>query len=427
MWIPLTLVFFAVLLFFFGLFNHYRYFLSDVSPTVDNEFLITPLKKLFKTSDNANISLLRYSVMATTCLHFLNGYLIGIFVYRLSSLSMFSKTVIVSLTLANGFFLNYFMTRIFPLLAKKLWKVSYYICLPPIALFSLIDLYLSKFHDCRTYPRTKEENSLFQIRDQLVKTFTVADHNASVTSLNLNLTKSILHFKEVIVRETMIPKVDVFALSEDISIKAAVTAAVKEGYSRIPLYRKSIDAVTGTVLFKDLLRIYKECWDGVISPKILEQPVSTIAKPAFYTPELKQASLLLQELRQRQTHMAIVVNEYGTTEGVVTMEDLLEEIVGEILDEYDTMPRRPFKKIGHSWFVDGRMNISEAEEALNISIDTEGPYDTLAGHVFHKIGSSPKKGMKIHHDKFDIEILSCSERNIEQLKITPLQHETDSE
>lgn len=226
------------------------------------------------------------------------------------------------------------------------------------------------------------------------------------------LSEALQSFDKLIVREIMIPKVDIFALQEDTPIRNAFPAIIEEGYSRIPLYKKNIDNITGILLVKDLLTM-----DPLSTHS--SQPIASVAKPPLYTPEIKKVSSLLQDFRQKHRHLAIVVNEYGITEGIVSMEDIIEEIFGEISDEYDVQEDLPYKKIGNSWIVDGRMNISDAEEYFNLKIDHENSYDTLGGHVFHKVGAVPKKGMKIHHENFDIEIITCSERSVGKLKITP--------
>ncbi|CAG9046440.1 hypothetical protein NVRI1_00802 [Chlamydia abortus] len=226
------------------------------------------------------------------------------------------------------------------------------------------------------------------------------------------LSEAVSSFDKLIVREIMIPKVDIFAIQEDTSIRNAFPAIIEEGYSRIPLYKKNIDNITGVLLVKDLLAIYPKSVDSSL-------PVSSVAKPPLYAPEIKKVSSLLQEFRQKHRHLAIIVNEYGITEGIVSMEDIIEEIFGEIADEYDVQEDIPYKKVGNSWIVDGRMNISDAEEYFNLKIHHENSYDTLGGHVFHKVGAVPQKGMKIHHENFDIEIITCSERSVGKLKITP--------
>lgn len=238
-------------------------------------------------------------------------------------------------------------------------------------------------------------------------------HNPQKTQL----TNAVFSFDKLIVREVMIPKLDIFAISEDSLIKNVLPKLVEEGYSRVPVYKKTIDQMTGVLLVKDLLK----CYDV---PTQMDLPISAIMKTPFFTPEIKTAASLLQEFRQTHRHLAIVVNEYGFTEGIVTMEDIMEEIFGEIFDEYDSQEDIPYKKVGNSWIVDGRMNISTAEELFNFKIDHENSYDTLGGHVFHKVGVVPKKGLKLHYENFDIEIITCSERSVGKLKITPIQTNT---
>lgn len=226
------------------------------------------------------------------------------------------------------------------------------------------------------------------------------------------LSTNISCLDHMIAREIMTPKADIFALQGDTPISQAFPLIIDEGYSRIPLFTKSIDDITGMVLVKDLSPVYYK--DPHTS-----QPLSSIAYPPLYTPEIRRAPLLLQEFRQKRCHLAIVVNEYGFTEGLVSMEDIIEEIFGEIADEYDNQEDVHHKKIGNAWIVDGRMNISDAEECFGLHIEHESSYDTLGGYVFHKLGAVPEKGMKIYYEDFAIDILSCSDRSVEKMKITP--------
>lgn len=236
--------------------------------------------------------------------------------------------------------------------------------------------------------------------------------STKVSKFHIQLSEAIAEFDHLIVREIMVPKADIFALPEDMSIQDALLAVVEEGYSRIPLYKKNLDNITGVLLSKDLFHLSTTLGD-------ILQPISNLANPPFYTSEIKKVSSLLQEFRQKHRHLAIVVNEYGFTEGIATMEDILEEVFGDISDEYDLQEDLPYKKLGNSWIVDGKMTISDAEEYFRIKIDHEKSYDTLGGHIVHKIGAVPQKGMKLHHDNFDIEIITCSERSVGKLKLTP--------
>ena len=131
---------------------------------------------------------------------------------------------------------------------------------------------------------------------------------------------------------------------------------------------------------------------------------------------------LLQEFRKKQVHMAIVVDEYGGTEGIVTIEDILEQIVGEIADEYDEDEEMFFAQNDGSWIVDARMNILDAEEQLGILVPQDGDYDTIGGYIYHRAGTIPSKGFVIKHDDFELEVLRSSERCVEKVRITPIKH-----
>jgi putative hemolysin len=251
-------------------------------------------------------------------------------------------------------------------------------------------------------------------------------HNADVTgrlnSLDKKLIESVIKFKDRIVREVMVPRVDLFCLSADTSVREAAKKLITEGFSRVPVYEETVDNIIGVLMFKEILQLYMDCLEGKKENSLLNASIESITKGVFYTPETKKVAQLLQEFRTKQMHMAIVVDEYGGTEGVVTMEDILEVIVGDIADEYDIDEEELYTShpAGGSWIVDARMSILDAEETFNIHIPQEGEYDTIGGYIFHKAGSIPQKGLRIHHEDFDLEILSSSERSVEKVKITPL-------
>ena len=135
---------------------------------------------------------------------------------------------------------------------------------------------------------------------------------------------------------------------------------------------------------------------------------------------MEKISQLLQEFRHKQIHLAIVVDEWGGTEGIVTIEDVLEELVGEISDEYDTSSELLYTKSpSGDWIVDAKMSIIDILEDLNISIPQGPEYDTIGGYIFHRAGTIPSKGWKIHHDDFELEVLGSNERAIEKIRITP--------
>lgn len=295
-----------------------------------------------------------------------------------------------------------------------------YISLP----FSFIFLKLAELATRARHDK-KWGDPLEEMKEAIVQILQDADVNGRLNASDKKLIESVVKFKDRIVREVMVPRVDLFCLPAETTVRDAAKALISEGYSRTPVYRETIDNIIGVLMFKDILQLYMDCLEGKKESSLLNALIDTIAKGVFYTPETKKAAQILQEFRARQMHMAIVVDEYGGTEGVVTMEDILEEIVGEIADEYDIDEEQLFSTQpgGGSWIVDARMSILDAEETFNIHIPQEGEYDTIGGYIFHKIGSIPQKGLRIHHEDFDLEILSSSDRSVEKVRITPLKIE----
>jgi putative hemolysin len=239
------------------------------------------------------------------------------------------------------------------------------------------------------------------------------------------LIESVMKFKERIAREVMVPRVDVFSLSEETSIKDAAELLVREGYSRIPVYHNTVDNIVGVLMYKDVLNKYVEYEQKGNALKILEVPIASLQKSVLHIPETKRLSSLLQEFRKKQVHLAIVVDEYGGTEGIVTIEDILEEIVGDISDEYDQEDELYYVQPDGTWIVDARMNNIDAESELGIDIPEEGDYDTIGGYIFHKAGTIPPAGFIIHHDDFELEVLSSNDRFIEKVRIKPIANTID--
>jgi putative hemolysin len=290
--------------------------------------------------------------------------------------------------------------------------------------FSFVFLKLSEMA-LKTRHKESLGDPLEEMRDSVVQILRNASVKGKLNTADKKLIESVVRFKDRIVREVMVPRVDLFILSADTTIREAAKELITEGYSRIPVYRETIDNIIGVLMFKDIFQLYMDCLEGKKESELLNTPIENFAKSVFYTPETKKVAQLLQEFRSKKMHMAIVVDEYGGTEGVVTMEDILEVIVGEIADEYDVGEERLFttQPGGGGWIVDARMSILDAEENFHIHIPQEGEYDTIGGYIFHKIGSIPQKGLRIHHEDFDLEILSSSERSVEKVRITPHKDE----
>lgn len=260
-----------------------------------------------------------------------------------------------------------------------------------------------------------------QTKQEIIDIIEEAELGPGINKHDKALIESVLSFRERIAREVMVPRVNVFGLPDTTSIKEAAALLAAEGYSRTPVYRSTIDEITGVLMYKDILTKFREYEESGNNEKILNASIETIQKSVLYTPETKNISNLLQEFRKRQVHFAVVVDEYGGTEGIVTIEDILEEIVGEIADEYDEAESLFTKQPDGNWIVDARMNILDAEETIGITIPQEGEYDTVGGYVFHCAGAIPSKGFVIHQDEFELEVIDSNERMVEKVRIKPIR------
>lgn len=265
-----------------------------------------------------------------------------------------------------------------------------------------------------------------EAKQEIIDIIQESNVSAHLDAHDKKLLESVMAFKDRIAREVMVPRVDVFSLPQDTTIDEAAKILINEGYSRTPVYKNSLDNIIGVLMYKDILAKYLE-WSQNNASNILKAPISTLLKPVVYTPETKKISHLLQEFRKKQLHLAIIVDEYGGTEGIVTIEDILEVIVGDISDEYDDDETLFIPLPQGGWVVDARMTILDIEEQLGIEIPQEGDYDTIGGYVFHETGMIPTKGYIIKKPLFELEILRSNDRRVEKVKIIPIAPTQESD
>jgi len=212
--------------------------------------------------------------------------------------------------------------------------------------------------------------------------------------------------------EVMVPRIDIAAIDQEASFDDAVTLVLTEGHSRTPLYKESVDHIVGILYAKDLLRIIAA---GGPRPRLRD-----IMRPALFVPESQAVDDLLNELQRRRVHMAIVLDEYGGTAGLVTIEDLLEEIVGEIQDEFDEEePMKVIVREGEA-ILDGRADIDEMGELIDPALELEDDeeYDTVGGFVYHRIGRVPVVGDTVAVDPFKITVIKVIGRRVGKVRVT---------
>lgn len=220
--------------------------------------------------------------------------------------------------------------------------------------------------------------------------------------------QSILEFRDTVAREVMIPRTDIVAIPSDAPIAEIIDQVTRHGYTRLPVYDGSVDNIIGILNVKDLLRLW--------SMPVGEADLKPLLRKPYFIPETKSIHLLLHELKDERQHMAIVIDEYGGTAGLVTLEDLIEEIVGEIRDENEA-DETDFTDLPDGYtLVDSRVEIEKLEARFGIAIP-EGKYETLAGFILHLIRKIPLTGDVIRHDGLEMVIASADERSIKKVKI----------
>jgi CBS domain containing-hemolysin-like protein len=208
----------------------------------------------------------------------------------------------------------------------------------------------------------------------------------------------------------MVPRIDIVAVPIESSVRDVLDRIIDTGHSRIPVFDQTIDNITGVLYAKDLL---KHLRDG--SPTA---PATPLAREASYVPETKKVDELLHEMQQRRVHLAIVVDEYGGTAGLITIEDLIEEIVGEIQDEYDIEEAPMIEEVSETEAVfDARVSIRDVNDTLDLDIGDED-FDTLGGLVYHELGKVPSAGDEVRVDGAVVTVLSTLGRRVKKVRVT---------
>ena len=226
--------------------------------------------------------------------------------------------------------------------------------------------------------------------------------------------RSIFDLSETTVDEIMLPRINVTAVDINTDLRSLLTIIREHGHSRIPVYRETIDQITGILYVKDILS-----WLSEHTPA--EWDLSSIVKKCHYVPMGKKINDLMKEFRLKHLHLAIIVDEYGGTAGIVTMEDILEEIVGDIQDEYDEEETEVVQIDDNTYLVDPQIDLHDLNDELNINIDDEGDYNTLGGLIYHEYGDVPQENTQFEYSGLRITILKMDNQRIEKVKVEILQ------
>jgi CBS domain containing-hemolysin-like protein len=222
----------------------------------------------------------------------------------------------------------------------------------------------------------------------------------------------IIEMGERAVSEIMIPRIDVIALEVNSLLADALEVVTQYGHSRLPVYKEDIDHIVGILHVKDLIQVLRQTDQNV--------PLHELCRPVHYVPETAKTDDLLRELLRNRVHMAIVVDEYGGTAGIITIEDLIEEIVGEIRDEYDTAEEPPFVRISEDEAVfNARESISEVNEVMGTELPTEES-DSIGGLVYTRLGKMPRVGDSVRVGEVELTVAAVVGRRMKQVRVVKL-------
>ena len=225
------------------------------------------------------------------------------------------------------------------------------------------------------------------------------------------LLRSVVDFGETLVREVMTPRPDIVAIRADATVDDLRRLVQEQEYSRLPVFTDNLDNIVGLVVVKDLIQM--------TDPPSARRLVSDIMRPAAFVPETKRVADVLREFQTGRFQLAIVVDEYGGTAGLVTVEDVVEELVGEIRDEYDLEAEPVVRETEDSYVFSGKVAIGEMVDRLGLQID-DGGFETVGGYVLTRVGRVPAVGERFAIDGLDVEILEAERRRIHKVRLRKL-------
>jgi CBS domain containing-hemolysin-like protein len=265
-------------------------------------------------------------------------------------------------------------------------------------------------------PKPNRQDEAELIEQEVLDAVEEAELHGAVDQEEKAMIKSVMELDESSVGEIMTPRIEVVGIPKGATLGELKELIRKEGHSRIPVYDENIDQVLGMVYAKDLLHVDSN------GPFDLMQHIRKVP----FVPEAKLLNDLLTEFRTGRTHAAIVLDEYGGTAGLVTIEDILEELVGEITDEYEQPEPEPIRRINEQVVeVDSKVHVDEINELLGLEIPEGDDYETIGGFVFSAMGKIPHNGEQLVYDTARITVLEAEDRKINRLRIELIRQESE--
>ena len=327
-----------------------------------------------------------------------------LFIYR-EKINLAGAIGIAALVLMVMYVIDFSFERL-PLKNPEAWALR----LTPVAgalnfILSPITWVLTEFQGTRGL----SERSLGAVTEDELKTWVeVGQPEGGLEKDERRMIYSIFQFGDTLSREIMVPRIDVLALDVNTTLDRAADEMVESGHSRVPVFEETIDNVVGLLYAKDLLRVHRQAAGDTI--------IRDYLRPAYFVPESKKVDELLAEMQEKGVHLAIVVDEYGGMAGIVTLEDIVEEIVGEIRDEYDQKEELLVQQISEDEFVfSGRVSLNDFNDALNTHLEDESA-DTLGGYIYGELGRVPVEGESLQVEDWILTVEVVRSRRIVRIR-----------
>lgn len=296
---------------------------------------------------------------------------------------------------------EWLVVRVLPLL-----KMTWVICYPVTAVLKGFDPVVRRLSGV---PVEDAESQADQMEKEILHAVSEGERHGAVDEEEKEMIESVIELTDTRVDEIMTPRTDIVAIPKDADREKVLDIIRERGHSRIPVFDETIDTVLGVLYAKDLLR---NDGDG-------EFKATAMMRKALFVPETKQVRDLLREFQAKNVHIAIVLDEYGGTAGMVTIEDILEELVGEIADEYEPPAEAEMKRIDDTTVeVDARMRIDDLNDQLDIDLPEDEDYETIGGFVFSALGKVPVIGERCAHNRVGIQVIAAEPRRILRLRLT---------